>query len=109
MDERTKLVAKKISDFLRENGNVYQKSIIFCVDQGHASCMWQALINENQKLGAENSRYAMRITGNDKEEQEQFVDFISRWEGSKRTAALPEKLGADGLPLELIASNLGEE
>lgn len=76
LDERTKLVAKKISDFLREGGDPYQKSIIFCVDQEHAGRMRQALINENSKLVAENSRYVMRITGNDKEGQEQLDNFI---------------------------------
>ena len=76
LDERTKLVAKKISDFLRESGDPYQKSIIFCVDQEHAGRMRQALINENSKLVAENSRYVMRITGNDKEGQEQLDNFI---------------------------------
>ena len=76
LDERTKLVAKKISDFLRESADPYQKSIIFCVDQEHAGRMRQALINENPKLVAENSRYVMRITGNDKEGQEQLDNFI---------------------------------
>ena len=76
LDERTKLVAKKISNFLRESGDSYQKSIIFCVDQEHAGRMRQALINENSKLVAENSRYVMRITGNDKEGQEQLDNFI---------------------------------
>jgi len=76
LDERTKLVAKKISDFLRESADPYQKSIIFCVDQEHAGRMRQALINENPKLVAENSRYVMRITGNDKVGQEQLDNFI---------------------------------
>ena len=75
LDERTKLVAKKISDFLRESGDPYQKSIIFCGPE-HAGRMRQALINENSKLVAENSRYVMRITGNDKEGQEQLDNFI---------------------------------
>lgn len=76
LDERTKLVAKKISDFLSQSGDAYQKSIIFCVDQEHAGRMRQALINENSELTAENSRYVMRITGNDKEGQEQLDNFI---------------------------------
>jgi type I restriction enzyme R subunit len=76
LDERTKLVAKKISNFLSQSGDAYQKSIIFCVDQEHAGRMRQALINENPELTAENSRYVMRITGNDKEGQEQLDNFI---------------------------------
>ena len=38
--------------------------------------MRQALINENADLVAENHRYVMRITGNDKEGQEQLGNFI---------------------------------
>lgn len=76
LDERTKLVAKKISNFLSQSGDAYQKSIIFCVDQEHAGRMRQALINENPELTAENSRYVMRITGNDKEGKEQLDNFI---------------------------------
>ena len=36
-------------------------------------------------------------------------DFIRRWEASKLKAALLEELEAEGLPLELIASELGKE
>jgi type I restriction enzyme R subunit len=76
LDERTKLTAKKISEFLKESGDRFQKTIIFCVDTEHASRMRQALINENADLVAENNRYVMRITGNDKEGQEQLGNFI---------------------------------
>ena len=75
LDERTKLVAKKISDFLRESGDPYQKSIIFCVDQEHAGRMRQALINENPELATEDPRYVMRITSNDKEGRNQLCNF----------------------------------
>lgn len=75
LDERTKLVAKKISAFLRESGDRYQKSIIFCVDQEHAGRMRQALINENPTLADENPHYVMRITGDDKEGQAQLDNF----------------------------------
>ncbi len=38
--------------------------------------MRQALINKNADLVAENHRYVMRITGNDKEGQDQLGNFI---------------------------------
>src|SRR5258705_8002547 len=38
--------------------------------------MRQAVINENADLVAENHRYVMRITGNDKEGQDQLGNFI---------------------------------
>jgi type I restriction enzyme R subunit len=76
LDDRTKLVAKKVTEFLKESGDRFQKTIIFCVDQEHAARMRQALINENADLVAENHRYVMRITGNDKDGQEQLGNFI---------------------------------
>ncbi len=76
LDDRTKLVAKKVTEFLKESGDRNQKTIVFCVDQEHASRMRQALINENADLFAESSRYVMRITGNDAEGQAQLGNFI---------------------------------
>lgn len=76
LDDRTKLVAKKVSEFLKESGDRFQKTIVFCVDQEHAARMRQALINENADLVADNHRYVMRITGNDKEGLDQLGNFI---------------------------------
>lgn len=76
LDDRTKLVAKKVTEFLKESGDRYQKTIVFCVDQEHAARMRQALINENADLVAENHRYVMRVTGNDKEGLDQLGNFI---------------------------------
>src|SRR6195256_6574404 len=76
LDDRTKLVARKVTEFLKESGDRFQKSIVFCIDQEHASRMRQALVNENSDLVAENHRYVMRITGNDKEGQDQLGNFI---------------------------------
>ncbi len=76
LDDRTKLVAKKVTEFLRESGDRMAKTIVFCVDQEHAARMRQALINENADLVAKNARYVMRITGNDKEGIDQLGNFI---------------------------------
>lgn len=76
LDDRTKLVAKKVTEFLKESGDRFQKTIVFCVDQEHAARMRQALINENADLVAENHRYVMRITGNDKDGQDHLGNFI---------------------------------
>ena len=62
--------------FLKESGDRFQKTIVFCVDQEHAARMRQALVNENADLVAENQRYVMRITGSDKEGQDQLGNFI---------------------------------
>ena len=63
IDDRTKLVAQRVTEFLKESGDRFQKTIVFCVDQEHAARMRQALVNENADLCAENRRYVMRITG----------------------------------------------
>jgi type I restriction enzyme R subunit len=76
LDDRTRITAKKVTDFLKESGDRFQKTIVFCVDQEHAARMRQALINENPDLVAENHRYIMRITGNDKDGQDQLGNFI---------------------------------
>jgi type I restriction enzyme, R subunit len=76
LDDRTKIVAKKVSAFLKESGDRFQKTIVFCVDEEHAARMRQALINENQDLYAKNHRYVMRITGSDNEGQAQLGNFI---------------------------------
>ena len=76
LDDRTKLVARKVTEFLKESGDRFQKTIVFCVDQEHAARMRQALINENADLVAENHRYVMRITGSDAEGQAELGNFI---------------------------------
>jgi type I restriction enzyme R subunit len=76
LDDRTQLVAKKITQFLKESGDRFQKTIVFCIDTEHASRMRQALINENADLVKANARYVMRITGNDKEGCDQLGNFI---------------------------------
>ncbi|MCA3624596.1 MAG: DEAD/DEAH box helicase family protein [Methylobacterium sp.] len=76
LDDRTKLTAKKVTEFLKESGDRFQKTIVFCVDEEHAARMRLALINENADLVAENARYVMRITGSDKEGQDQLGNFI---------------------------------
>jgi type I restriction enzyme, R subunit len=76
LDDRTKLVAKKVSDFLKESGDRFQKTIVFCVDEEHASRMRRALVNENKDLCDQNYRYVMRITGSDTEGQAELSNFI---------------------------------
>ena len=76
LDGRTKLVARKVTEFLKESGDRFQKTILFCVDQEHAARMRQALINENADLVDGNHHYVMRITGSDNEGQAQLGNFI---------------------------------
>ena len=76
LDERTRLVARKVTRYLKESGDRFQKTIVFCVDQEHAARMRQALVNDNADLVDRNHRYVMRITGGDAEGQAQLDNFI---------------------------------
>ncbi len=76
IDERTKRVAKWVSRYLKQSGDRFQKTMVFCVDTEHAARMRQAFINENQDLVQQNARYVMRITGNDPEGTAQIGSFI---------------------------------
>lgn len=76
IDDRTKIVAERITQFLKESGDRMQKTIVFCVDQEHAGRMRQALINENADMVKKDTRYVMRITGNDKDGLNELANFI---------------------------------
>ncbi|MCC6325312.1 MAG: DEAD/DEAH box helicase family protein [Candidatus Brocadia sp.] len=76
IDERTKLVAKKVSEYLRKT-NRYDKTIVFCVDIEHAERMRQAIANENPDLALENGKYVMRITGDDEQAKREVDNFIN--------------------------------
>ena len=76
IDDRTRLVAQKVSDFLKESEDRFQKTIVFCVDTEHAARMRKALINSNDDLCAQYPRYVMRITGNDPEGVAQLDSFM---------------------------------
>lgn len=75
IDDRTKVVAKKITEYLKRTDR-FAKTIVFCVDTEHALRMRKALINENKDLVAQNNKYIMRITGNDPEGKKQLDYFI---------------------------------
>lgn len=75
IDERTQVVAQKITEFLR-NTDRFAKTIVFCADIEHAERMRKALINENSDLYKQNSKYIMRITGDDNIGKRQISNFI---------------------------------
>ena len=75
LEERTRLVARKVSEFLKATDR-FAKTILFCEDIDHAERMRQALVNENGDLCAQNSRYVMKITGDDKEGKAELDNFI---------------------------------
>jgi type I restriction enzyme R subunit len=76
LEQRTRAVAKRVSDYLRELGDRRAKTIVFCEDIDHAERMRQALVNENSDLAAANSRFVVRITGDSKEGKAELDNFI---------------------------------
>jgi type I restriction enzyme R subunit len=75
IEARTQLVARKISDFLKNTGR-YDKTIVFCENIDHAERMRQYLVNENADLVKENGRYIVRITGDSPEGKAELDNFI---------------------------------
>lgn len=81
LPERDKKVARYITKFL-EKTDPYAKTIVFCRTINHATRMRQALINENPERVRENSKYVLKITGDDqigKAELDSFIDPESRY------------------------------
>lgn len=75
--ERTELIAKYVSDYLKNKNDRMAKTIFFCQDQEHASRMRQALINENNDKCLENDQYVARITSNEKDSESLIEKFTS--------------------------------
>lgn len=81
IDERTELVAKKITEYLKATDRL-AKTIVFCTDIDHANRMRQALINENADLVAKHWNYCVKITGDDevgKQELDNFTDVEEKF------------------------------
>ena len=104
IDERTKLVAKKVSEYLGKT-NRFDKTIVFCVDIEHAERMRQALVIENSDLALENYKYIMRITGDDDEGKREVDNFINPEERYPVIATTSKLMttGVDAQTCKLIA------
>ena len=75
LEQRTQLVARKITDYLKATDRM-AKTIVFCEDIDHASRMRRALVNENADEFARNSKYVMQITGDNAEGKAELDNFI---------------------------------
>lgn len=76
IDERTELVAKTITDYLKRT-NPMDKTIIFCNDIDHAERMRRALVNLNPEQVKKSDKYVMKITGDDDIGKAQLDNFIN--------------------------------
>lgn len=95
LEKRTELVAQRITAFLQAT-DPYDKTIVFCQDIDHAERMRQALVNCNKELVAEDSRYVVRITG-DNEEGKAQLDFFIDPESRYPVIATTSKLMTTGV------------
>jgi type I restriction enzyme R subunit len=103
LEQRTELVAGKVSEFLKKT-NRFDKTIIFCEDIDHAERMRTALVNENADLVARSNRYIMRITGDSEEGKLELDNFIDP-ESTYPVIATTSKLmttGVDAQTCKLI-------
>ena len=97
LKQRTELVARKVTEFLKETDR-YAKTIVFCIDIDHAERMRQALMNLNADLVAKDSRYVMRITGDEKAGKMELDNFMDE-EESYPVIATTSKLLTTGVDI----------
>lgn len=75
LNQRTKLVAKRIIQYLNAT-DPFSKTIIFCEDIDHAERMRVAITNAAGKIAIDNPKYVMRITGDNSEGKAELDNFI---------------------------------
>ena len=100
IDERTKLVAKKITEYLKATDR-FAKTIVFCVDIDHANRMRQALINENADLVAKYPNYVVKITGDDEVGKMELGNFTDV-EEQIPTIATTSKMLTTGIDTKMV-------
>ena len=110
VEERRKIVAAKITEFLKGYDR-FAKSIVFCIDIEHAEGMRTALANANADLVAQNSKYIMQITGDNQEGKRELDNFINPIEKYPVIATTSKLMttGVDAQTCKLIIldSNIG--
>lgn len=73
--KRREVVAHRITKMLKQIGRM-TKAIVFCSDIDEAEAMRTLLVNMNADLCQKDSRYVMRITGDDNIGKKQLDNFI---------------------------------
>ena len=110
VQERRKIVAAKITEFLKGYDR-FAKSIVFCIDIEHAEGMRTVLANANADLVAQNSKYIMQITGDNQEGKRELDNFINPIEKYPVIATTSKLMttGVDAQTCKLIIldSNIG--
>lgn len=110
VEERRRLVVKKITEFLKGHDR-FAKTIVFCVDIEHAEAMRSELANANSDLVAANPKYVMQITGDNpvgKAHLDAFINPSERYPVIATTSKLMTT-GVDAQTCQLIVldANIG--
>jgi len=74
VEERRKVIAQKVTEFLKGYDR-FAKTIYFCCDIEHAQGMASGLRNENADLVAANPLYIMQITGDNEDGKRELGNF----------------------------------
>lgn len=110
IDERTQLVAQKITEYLKSFDR-FAKTIVFCTDIDHANRMRMALINENADLVTKHPNYVVKITGDDevgKQELDNFTDVEERFPVIATTSKmLTTGIDTKMVKLVVLEANIG--
>jgi type I restriction enzyme R subunit len=110
VEERRRLVARKITEFLKGHDR-FAKTIVFCVDIEHAEAMRSELAKANPDLVAANPKYVMQITGDNpvgKAHLDAFINPSERYPVIATTSKLMTT-GVDAQTCQLIVldANIG--
>ena len=95
VEERRRLIARKVTEFLKGTDR-FSKTIVFCMDIEHAEGMRSELVNANADLAKANSKYIMRITGDNDEGKRELDNFINP-EETYPVIAVTSKLMTTGI------------
>ena len=92
--ERTKVVAKRISDYLRET-DPFAKVIVFCEDIPHAERMVSALTNCNKELVISYPDYISQFTSGSRDIPK--LEYFTDWHEKTPVIAVTSKLMSTGV------------
>ncbi len=99
LEQRTTLVAKRVSDYLKKYDNRFDKTIFFCQNIEHAERLRQKLVNENADIVSQYPKYIVRITG-DSKTAETDLDMFSDSEASIPTLVTTSQLLSTGVDIK---------
>lgn len=107
VESRSRWVAREIVEYMKETGDMYAKTIVFCEDTYAAEMMREHIRELVPDLVKEDPRYVMRITGNDKEGKGQLPNFNATGERYPVIATTSELMttGVDSVMCKIIAIN----